>query len=152
MNEVFICYNQLRKLLDSADLENTEYAKYENVDLENSQIMTKFSDRMKKIEVERSEVGLMSSARSGRSRQSDGSNATRRLEVVADVAAMEVKLKYTEPHQRAQFERVNTQRDLEIAQARLREIERIEKEERGHLDLNMLPKHAAYRSKPSRGN
>ena len=104
--------------------------------------MKKFSDRMKEIEVERMEVGSISSSRSGRSRQSDRSNASRK-EVAVDVAAMEVKLKYIEPEaqQRAQFEMVQAQRDLEIAQARLREIERIEKEERGHFDLNMIPSH-----------
>ena len=98
--------------------------------------MKKFSERMKEIEVERSEVGSISSSRSGRSRQSDRSSTSRK-EVAADVAAMEVKLKYIEPE--AQFKRVQVQRDLEIAQARLREIERIDKEERGHLDLNMIP-------------
>ena len=140
MNEVFSLYDQLRKLLDSADQENTEYASFEKIELENYQIMKKFSDRMKEIEVNRSEIGSISSSRSGRSRQSDRSNTSRK-EVAADVAAMEVKLKCIEPEaqQRAQFERVQAQRDLEIAQARLQEIERIDKEERGHLDLNMIP-------------
>ena len=142
MNEVFSLYDQLRKLLDSAEQENTEFAKFEKIELENYQMMKKFSDRMKEIEVERREIGSISSSRSGRSRQSDRSNASRK-EVAADVAAMEVKLKYIEPEaqQRAQFERVQAQRDLEIAQARLQEIERIEKEERGNFDLNMIPSH-----------
>ena len=139
VNEVFSLYDQLRKLLDSADQENTEYANFEKIELENYQIMKKCSDRMKEIEIDRSEVGSISSSRSGRSRQSDRSNTSRK-EVAADVAAMEVKLKYIEPE--AQFKRVQGQRDLEIAQARLREIERIDKEERGHLDLDMIPSQA----------
>ena len=32
MNEVFSLYDQLRKLLDSADQENTEYASFEKID------------------------------------------------------------------------------------------------------------------------
>ena len=87
MNEVFSLYDQLRKLLDSADQENTEYAKFEKIELENYQIMKKFSDRMKEIEVERSEVGSISSSRSGRSHQSDRSNASRK-EVAADVGGI----------------------------------------------------------------
>ena len=120
MVDVSSSYEQLNDLYRSADMDESEYSNYERLEKDHNLIVRKIADAIKDIEMEKNEMRSNKSRSSLNSISSQSLAASKRLDAATEAAAMRTRLKYidVEAQNRAQIEKVQAMKDLEIAEAK----------------------------------
>ena len=125
MEDVQSAFNHLIGLrgIDSPEIQSF-ITLFEGLEEENQKFMCKIADRICEIQQEAAETASRSSRRSyqsSKSRLSKASYRSRHSDAAAEAAALKAKLKYIDAEMRskAEFEKITTQRKLEMAQAKI---------------------------------
>ena len=129
MKDVGSAFGRLADLrgLDSPEIQSF-ITLFESLEEENQKFMCKVADRICEIQQEIAETASRSSRRSYQSSKSGESKASyrsRHSEAAAEAAALKVKLKYIDAEMRskAEFEKIATQKKLEMARAKIGVLE-----------------------------
>ena len=129
MKDVGSAFGRLADLrgLDSPEIQSF-ITLFESLEGENQKFMCKVADRICEIQQEIAETASRSSRRSyqsSKSGQSKASYRSRHSEAAAEAAALKVKLKYIDAEMRskAEFEKIATQKKLEMARAKIGVLE-----------------------------
>lgn len=109
--------------------EQTQTNEYVNIETSNHKLMGDIGDYIRSVETERSVVNSQSSrscrSQSRHSVRSRHSQCSNRSEVAAHAAALKAKLKYIdiEAKTKAELERIQTQREIDIAEAKIEALD-----------------------------
>lgn len=143
MNEVTVANEEHNEILSSANMAY-DCSQFEEIEKENHKILKLISQFIREMN-EGSEISVKSkkshnSSRSSRSsRSSQRSNASKRANAAAEAAALKAKLKYIdqEAKQKAELERLQTMKQIDMAEAKVDAITKIEQETNASFDLEV---------------
>ena len=131
MNFVQDTFEYLKDTEENSDVRNSscdEFASLlESVEVEHQNFMSKISERISDLEIDRSECKSTRSHKSSRYERSVASHCSSRSDAAVEAAALKIRLKYidSELRSKAELERVKTKRDLEIAEAKLEKFKEL---------------------------
>ena len=142
MNDVNEAYETLNELLTLGSRNGEESQRYESIEGQNYQLLRRITECIN--EMEGSEIRSRVSGRSNRShhsshrsRSSQLSTASKRADAAAQAAALRAKLKYidTEARQTAELEKLKTMKEIDMAQAKVDAILKVEQDLNTSFDI-----------------
>ena len=137
MGKVYESYTILNQLVGDASL----HKRYDDIEAENLNLLKLVASYIRDLELECNTRHTTKSVRSCMSKRSISSNASKRQEVVIEAAALKAKLKYLdqEARQKADLEKLQTLKDIDIAEAKLGAMAKVEREDGELSDCLSLP-------------
>ena len=154
-DRVSIAFNKLDILSDEG--QNEFYQKYEEIEHDDHKLTSKIADFIRDIDMEKTASRSRRSYHSHHTRTSKVSHRSslrsdnsKRADVAAEAAALKTQLKYIdcEAQKRAEYERLRTLKELEMAEAKLQARNKIAYESEMNSDfttrLANLPEESSY--------